>query len=257
MSILICSLQGVRGRSMDVYDNKCVITTDVTLGSLITNNALDGMKTVFFADVVGVQYKRSGATIGYLQLETPSGQMNNKSSNMFSENTFTFDVNVNTFGNSTMDAIHDFIVDRLEAYKYGGETDITKNPPVNLLNASGITFSPEFKKIKEDYLATREQKIKEEKKRKKIAEEQHYQELRAMVQNSGDDNPMMAFIAAASTASSFVELGKIWKEIKIQNTEISEYVTNEINSRIRMECIYGRSAADVKKFLNKLTAKYC
>ena len=89
MAKLICSLKGVRGRSLKLYDTKCVITTSVTAGSVITGNASDGEKTIFLIDVVGVQFKKSSLTIGYLQLETPSLQMNNQDCNYFSENTFT------------------------------------------------------------------------------------------------------------------------------------------------------------------------
>ena len=66
MSEFICDLSGSRGRSIDVYDNKCVITTDVTVGSVLTNNALDGQKTIFYMDVSGIQFKKSGFTLGYL-----------------------------------------------------------------------------------------------------------------------------------------------------------------------------------------------
>ena len=119
MSVLICKLTGVRGRRIAVYDNKCVITTDVSLGSLLTSNALDGQKTIFYIDVQGIQFKKSGLTIGYLQLETSSIQMNNQNSHMFSENTFTFEDTSNGIPNALMEKIHDYILDRIESYKYG------------------------------------------------------------------------------------------------------------------------------------------
>lgn len=84
-------LTGVRGRRMVVYPHKVVIKTSVTLGSILTDNATDGEKTIYFKDVIGVQFKRSGLTIGYLQLETASGKGNNNASNFFDENTFTFE----------------------------------------------------------------------------------------------------------------------------------------------------------------------
>ena len=87
----IVGIKGCRGRVLFVYEDRVVIRTDVTAGSLLTNNATDGDKTIFYHDVVGIQFKKPGVTIGYLQLETPSGQMNNVASNAFSENTFTFD----------------------------------------------------------------------------------------------------------------------------------------------------------------------
>jgi hypothetical protein len=90
-NVPIYDLTGCRGRSIKVYRDRCVITTNVTLGSVMTGNATDGQKTIFYSDVIGIQYKDSGLTIGYIQLETASGQMNNLNSNTFGENTFTFE----------------------------------------------------------------------------------------------------------------------------------------------------------------------
>ena len=92
----VFKMEGCRGRSIEVYTDRAIIFTDVTLGSVLTSNATDGMKTIFYHDVVGIQYKEPAVTIGYLQLETASGQMNNLASNQFSENTFTFEKNTET-----------------------------------------------------------------------------------------------------------------------------------------------------------------
>lgn len=119
MAKFICELEGVRGRVLKLYDNKCVIVTNKTFGSLISGNITDGEKTIFLCDVVGVQFKKSGGLIGYLQLETPSMQMNNQSDNMFSENTFTFEHGVNGITNGLMVAVYHYITDRLEELKYG------------------------------------------------------------------------------------------------------------------------------------------
>ena len=119
MARYICTINGVRGRTIDLYDKKCVIKTEVTIGSVISNNATDGVKTIFYADCTGIQFKRSGVTIGYLQFETPSMQMNNQSSNFFSENTFTFEWGLGEQTNSIMENIYDFICDCVESIKYG------------------------------------------------------------------------------------------------------------------------------------------
>ena len=108
MSNLICSISGARGRSIKIYDNKCIISTNVTVGSVLTHNATDGEKTIFYIDVTGVQFKESGLTLGFLQFETPSSQMNNQSSNFFSENTFTFDKD-----NEYMRKVYEFVVARI------------------------------------------------------------------------------------------------------------------------------------------------
>ena len=83
-------IKGNRGRRLYVYQHKCVIKVDITLGSIITHNATDGEKTIYYKDVIGVQLKKDGLLIGYLQLETASEKGNNKASNFFDENTFTF-----------------------------------------------------------------------------------------------------------------------------------------------------------------------
>lgn len=122
MSQLLYQLEGVRGRSILIYDRKCVISTKVSVGSLLTGNVTDGEKTIFYKDIVGVQFKRSGNLIGYLQFETGSVQMNNQNSNMFSENTFTFEHNKNGITNETMEAIYHQVCDLIEQIKYGSIT---------------------------------------------------------------------------------------------------------------------------------------
>ena len=114
---MIFEASGARGRSIRLYDTKCIIKTTVTVGSIFTGNATDGEKTIFLKDVVGVQFKRSGGLIGYLQLETPSMQMNNQNSNMFSENTFTFDSGCG-LSNEVMERVYQYVVDRVEELKY-------------------------------------------------------------------------------------------------------------------------------------------
>lgn len=109
-------IKGARGRVLEVYNNKCIIQTKITLGSVITGNASDGEKTIFYPDCTAIQFKLSGALIGYLQLETPSMQMNNTKSNFFSENTFTFE---GTDKNELMSEVYYFISDLVGAAKYG------------------------------------------------------------------------------------------------------------------------------------------
>ena len=103
---LVYEVHGARGRSIKVYPYKCIINTSVTAGSLLTNNATDGEKTIYYKDVVGIQYKRSGVTIGYLQFETSSGTMNHDKSNFFSENTFTFEADKDEI----MEEVYEYII---------------------------------------------------------------------------------------------------------------------------------------------------
>ncbi len=120
MAQLLHQLEGVRGRSILIFDRKCVISTKAGVGSFITGNVSDGEKTIFYTDVVGIQFKKSGGLIGYLQFETGSVQMNNQNSNMFSENTFTFENGKNGITNEQMEAIYHQVCDLIEQVKYGG-----------------------------------------------------------------------------------------------------------------------------------------
>jgi len=127
MALFICEFEGVRGRNLKLYDTKVIITTKKTVGSLITGNFTDGEKTIYLRDVVGVQFKKSGGLIGYLQFETPSMQMNNKNDNMFSENTFTYEADKNGITNELMTALYNFVTDRIEELKYS--TSIINKTP--------------------------------------------------------------------------------------------------------------------------------
>lgn len=92
----VYDLQGVRGRHLTVFQDKVVLSVKATIGSFLTGNITDGEKTIYFVDCIGIQYKASGFAIGYLQFETAGGIMNNKASNFFNENTFTWDTTVQT-----------------------------------------------------------------------------------------------------------------------------------------------------------------
>lgn len=134
---LIYDLQGVRGRSMKVYDDRVVISVKAGAASFLTGNASDGEKTIFYTDCVGVQFKESGIQIGYLQLETASGIMNMKQSNFFNENSFTFDTSVQS--NEKMREVADYVRGRVNTIKKGATQK----------QESQISLADEIKKFKE------------------------------------------------------------------------------------------------------------
>ena len=136
----VYSINGARGRHVDVYQDRCVITVNFTLGSFLTNNSTDGRKTIYYIDCIGLQFKKSGWTIGYLQLETASGMMNNKSSNFFNENSFTWD---GSDINELMEEVANYIQGRIEEYKFKKNTEAIYPAPAQLSPAD------EIKKYKE------------------------------------------------------------------------------------------------------------
>ena len=113
---LVYEINGARGRSIRIYPYKCIISTNVTVGSVLTHNATDGEKTIYFKDVIGIQYKRNGMTLGYMQFETATGSMNNEKSNFFNENTFTFGADKD----SIMEEVYEYVIGILDELKCGG-----------------------------------------------------------------------------------------------------------------------------------------
>ena len=122
---------------MQVFEDKCIISTKAGVGSFITGNVSDGAKTIYYSDVIGVQCKKAGFQIGYLQLETASSTMNNKGDNFFNENSFTFEEAMNY----QIDEVADYIRKKIEEAKQ------QKNAPVVV--AGAVSPAEELKKFKE------------------------------------------------------------------------------------------------------------
>ena len=136
---LVYTIEGVRGRHIDVYKNKVVINTKVTFGSLITHNATNGEKTIYYSDCIGIQFKPSKFTIGYIQLETASNSGNNKNGNFFEENSFTFDTTV--ISNERMTEVADYIKSCIDTIK-------TTKSTVNTIN-NNASITDELLKLKQ------------------------------------------------------------------------------------------------------------
>lgn len=134
----IYSIEGVRGKHIDVFENKCIIKTKPTFGSFLAQNMTDGEKTIYYKDCVGIQFKKSSFTIGYLQLETSSGMMNNKNSNFFGENSFTFDTT--KVSNEKMEEVANYVKKRIDEIKTQGD-----RPTV----VQSTSSADELKKFKE------------------------------------------------------------------------------------------------------------
>lgn len=126
---LVYDLQGVRGRFMKVYDDRCIIIVQAGLGSFLTGNGSDGEKTIYYMDCNGIQFKECGIQLGYIQLETASAIMNRQASNFFNENTFTFDLSVAT--NEKMREVADYIQERILAVKQNAGAGAAQAPAVS------------------------------------------------------------------------------------------------------------------------------
>lgn len=133
---------GSSGRTLDVHEEKCVITTKASLTSWATGNSSDGEKTIYYVDCIGVQFKRcgTGLTIGYLQLETASGLMNQKTNNFWNENSFTFNKEEQ---NEQIAEIADYIKEKIDEIKR------QKSAPQATTVVQQASAADELKKFKE------------------------------------------------------------------------------------------------------------
>ncbi len=119
----VFDIEGARGRHITVFSDKVVLRVKPTFSSFITGNVSDGEKTIYYVDCVGVQYKRSSTLIGYLQLETAGSIMNNRASNFFNENSFTFEAPA--VPNEFMDQVAAYVKQQVDACKHRGAAPVT------------------------------------------------------------------------------------------------------------------------------------
>ena len=139
---LIYQLNGARGRHMDVYDDKCIISVKASFGSLLSGNSTDGEKTIYYVDCIGVQFKEPGITLGYIQLETASGLMNNRYSNFFNENSFTFEES--QLDKAKMYEVYHYIKARIDEIKSG-----KARTSIEFSNQNNVDPIEEIKRYKE------------------------------------------------------------------------------------------------------------
>lgn len=63
------------GKILDVYENKVVFTSTQSTSTVVTaillgGSTTQGEKTIYYKDAIGIQYKPSTITDGYIQVET-------------------------------------------------------------------------------------------------------------------------------------------------------------------------------------------
>lgn len=135
---LVYDLKGVRGRYMKVYEDRAILSIKANLGSMLIGNVTDEERTIYFKDCSGVEYKGCGMLVGYLKFEMTHGMVNNRSNKYYGENTFTWDLLVQT--NSKMLEVANYVRSRIDFYH---PTQKTPADP------AGVSGPDELKKYKE------------------------------------------------------------------------------------------------------------
>ena len=107
------------GKILDVYENKVVFSSTKSTSTLVTGlifseSVTQGERTIYYKDVIGVQYKPSSIADGYIQIETAAGGMTSTSSQYSGENAIQFSGKKN---NEEAEIIVSFIRKQVEEIK--------------------------------------------------------------------------------------------------------------------------------------------
>ena len=138
----IYRIDGNMGKSLIVYENRCVISVTSAGKSFLfggLTNATRGDKEIYFTDITSVQFKNLGMTTGYLQFEYPGSHSFN---NFSSENSFTFSATLGTEKHSKLKKIMP------EVYEYI-QTQIRKAKNNENSKNNVTSTADEIKKYKE------------------------------------------------------------------------------------------------------------
>ena len=140
MSELIDEVDGNMGKTLKVYDDKCVISTKAGVKAALFGSLLNGDKEFYYTDITSLQFKNLGITTGYIQFEYAGSHSGN---NFVSENSFTFSATLGTSKYSKlkdeMPGIYEDVQNRIQKAR------AAKNAPVQQI----ISPAEELKKFKE------------------------------------------------------------------------------------------------------------
>lgn len=127
------------GKILDVYENKVVFTSTQSTSTVVSSlflggSSTQGEKTIYYKDAIGIQFKPSKVTDGYIQVETASAGRS-ASSEYGGENSIQFGGK----SNADAEAIVSFLRKKIEE---------VKNAPVGGA-VQQISPAEEMKKFKE------------------------------------------------------------------------------------------------------------
>lgn len=141
MNDMLYEIDGNLGKTLQVYEDRCVISSKASLKSAFFGHALDGNKEFYYKDLTSVQFKNLGMTTGFLQFEFAGAQGGN--SNFVNENSFTFSA---TFGSDKHKQLKEKMPEVYEDIrKRIHDAKTSQAAPA----ASAISPAEEIKKLKE------------------------------------------------------------------------------------------------------------
>lgn len=260
MSIYICTIENLHSTELVLYDRKVVIRNRTKLFD--ADRKYYSEKTIFWVDIVGVEFKHSGIfNYGFFQFEIASNQYDidhtlhsaKTDSEKYSENSFMF--TQNNGSRSYIQRLYEFILDRIEGYKYGDVKSLEESISDELLialRAYSTDINPE--------LLTSKERMKKE---KALAEEQERQRLhaerklqmkyhRVEIAAMSDEDPFKKFLAEAELCSCLNEVVQLWKNYNFPSEALYNDVQAKLEENQKMERMYGKGAVNVAKTIESI-----
>lgn len=257
MARFIARVLGARGRTLSIYDTKCVINTSVTAGSILSGNATDGEKTIFYVDCVGIQYKDAGRTLGFLQLETPSMQMNNQTSNLASENTFTFE-DVPGSTNAVMQLVYSHICDLVETVKYCPPVKkeqlwdfVLKLAEADLIVDSHLLF--EARDYEQEQRQKQELEAQQKRQQAQEAEQQMLEKTGKQLEQI-QDAALREFLTEARGCKKVMDVMALWSARSWDHLDAAQVqkIQALLDERDNLERLYGSSEKRTQEVVSGL-----
>ena len=163
-----------------------------------------------------------------------------------------------------MEAVHDYIVDRIESYKYGtpaqeaylhslvilGENNSACNLDKNILS------QVKAKLLEQEQL--RQQQLERER-AEKLRKEQEEQmkllnQLRSSTADREDVSLVDVFLTKAAECTRAVEIQNLWRSLPWENTDSVSLAERKINEAAQIERNYGSTPKSVQRLLSDLVS---
>jgi hypothetical protein len=170
---------------------------------------------------------------------------------MFSENTYTFEAGTNNITNELIQKLHDYIVDRIEGYKYGFEpTSDSLEALIKELEATGNDRRPGIIRNRKE-----EQRRKEEAEKKEKAQQAQKERIEKIKQSVGavaDRPELTSFLQIAETCKRVTEIKTAWESMETDFGAFGLEIADMIDRAAKLERRYGSGPRDVQELVNSI-----
>lgn len=226
----ICEIEGIYGRKLRIYERKLEIETSETENDAFESFTTDGVKTIYFCDIVGVRRgtDNNNFNYGFIRFDTPA----NITKDFFCENNFIYSKKYG-LSEAVEQDLYEYLTTVIEGYKYKDEKLINTQIPERLVQKYGLKKSS----------FGEQQKLSVERE----------QALETFIQDKANTNDVHEFFVKMKEVNSFRELYEYWKKMSYDQVDELKEINNIIVDNVEIEKLYGTSKNELKRCLDKWT----